>query len=387
MAGNRSDIVIALAGLAILPGAAWAAGQITGVVANPSSTYVNQPVNVTVQGTGTCSQVVVRCQAPAAPEHVKTNVALPFTVSCTYPTLGTKTVTASAELPNADCPGDKIAQVTVKSQFALDADYAELLCKLAGCDDIAINPDVANFAFAPKIDKVFGILSPGGPVLVGGVNFGPAPGKLQLISPHLGAVNLGQLEWSKTGIGGTIPGGLCNVPDHAAQLRVTAQNGAKSNDWPVNFSPGKEYRWLTTQDVQLVSCGQDGNVDRCNGSHSIDYQCPAGDSQQDYVLEDHLWASSGPIAIRGFHYNCWGATSSDSGTDKYQVRALKNGWRLSHAEVWKHASEGSISGPSPALPYGEASWAPSFDWTTTADDYVYYDVGIEIEGPCGVPHK
>ncbi len=111
---RRRTVETALMALVLVPAAAWAAGQITGVVANPSTTYVNKPVTVTVQGTGTCSQVVVRCQAPAAPEHVKTNVALPFGVTCTYAATGAKTVTASAELPRPDCPGDKIAQVTVQ---------------------------------------------------------------------------------------------------------------------------------------------------------------------------------------------------------------------------------------------------------------------------------
>jgi hypothetical protein len=114
-----SGIGVMLAALFLWPAGAWAAGQITGVVANPSSTYTNQPVTVTVSGTndrdGTCSQVVVRCQAPAAPEHVKTNATLPFSVTCMYSTTGTKTVTASAELVNADCPGDQIAQVTVQT--------------------------------------------------------------------------------------------------------------------------------------------------------------------------------------------------------------------------------------------------------------------------------
>ncbi len=94
-------------------------GAIAGVSADPSTTRVNQPVTVTVTGNnpsdGTCSQVVVRCDAPAAPEHVKLDVGLPFNVTCTYATTGAKTVTASAEQVNANCPGDKITQVTVNS--------------------------------------------------------------------------------------------------------------------------------------------------------------------------------------------------------------------------------------------------------------------------------
>ncbi len=113
MPERRSRVAAELAALLLWPEGVWAAGQISGVVANPSSTFVNQPVAVEVQGSGTCSQVVVRCQAPAAPEHVKLNVALPFAVTCVYGTTGTKTVTASAELPNPDCPGDRITQVAV----------------------------------------------------------------------------------------------------------------------------------------------------------------------------------------------------------------------------------------------------------------------------------
>jgi hypothetical protein len=121
MASRKSGIAT-LAALVLLPAVATVTacgqdGAIAGVSADPSTTQVNQAVTVTVSGTnpsdGTCSQVVVRCDAPAAPEHVKRDVELPFNVTCTYASTGAKTVTASAELVNADCPGDKITQVTV----------------------------------------------------------------------------------------------------------------------------------------------------------------------------------------------------------------------------------------------------------------------------------
>ncbi len=389
MTGNRSRIGAALVALALLPGAVWAAGQITGVVANPNPAYVNQPVTVTVQGVndrdGTCSQVVVRCKAPAAPEHVQTNIALPFNVACSYGAAGIYTVTASPEFVNPDCPGDKIIQVTVKSKSQVGIGPA-IPTGPAG----PAGPPTAHFL--PKIESFvpFSNPTPGGAVAVGGKGFGSQPGQLQIVG-QFGTRNLMHLDWGSNGkiVAGTLPYDICDVPDHAAKLVVVTKDGYKSNEWPVTFLAGKEVRWLSWQEIQVVSCGQDGNIDYCNNNKSHDWDCAAWDEYVDDGVPGAQWTddSSGQPAIAGFHYNCWGALSSDSGTDSYQLPALKNGWKLFHAGAWTHASEGSISGPTPAMVSEATSWAPSFAWTTTADDYVAYKMSIGIEGPCGLPHK
>ncbi len=349
--------------LAVVPVTAWAAGQITGVTANPSSTFINQPVTVTVTGTGTCSQVVVRCQAPAAPEHVKTNVALPFTVFCTYGTTGTKTVTASAELPNPDCPGDKITQVTVNQKVLID-------------------PDVFKLLLQPHIDNmlIFSKPSPGGSVIVLGKNFGSQPGKLQIVG-QFGTKDLGDLEWGSDGkfVGGKVPE-ICGFHDHPAKLVVITKAGAKSNELPVTFLAKKEWKWLTPGDVQVLHCSSDGNENSCN---NVD---PGGDW---YVGGQPFSSGAGfDETIFGYHYNCWGCIGDDSGSDSYQV-SVKNGWTLSNLLLEEHdpGSEGDVNGPSPGFPSGATSWAPKWSWNASSDDYIWYAAAIEIEGDCGVPFK
>ncbi len=365
MVGKKRVIGATLAALALLPGAAWAAGQITGVVANPNPAYVNQEVTVTVQGSGTCSQVVVRCQAPAAPEHVQTNVALPFSVTCTYAAIGAKTVTASAELPNPDCPGDQITQVTVNWRLGI------------ATVDTAMQ-------WTPRITGFFPFSkpSPGGAVLVTGSHFGSQPGKLQLVG-QFGTVDLVDLEWCSNGkcAGGRVPETqtLCGVQDHPAKFVVVAENGRRSNEWPVTFLAKKEWKWLSWNDVEVVSCSDDGNVNDCNDVRSAPGWGGPG-------VSFHI-APNPNEAISGYHYNCWGCVGNDSGIDRYQV-TLKNGWTLSSLLLEEHdpGSEGDVHGPA-EFPIGASSWAPQWAWMATPSDSVWYTAAILVEGPCGTNHK
>jgi hypothetical protein len=365
MMPRRKTAEVVLTALVLLPAAAWA-GMITSVVANPSTAYVNQDVKVTVNGTGPCTQVVVRCQAPAAPEHVGTNVMLPWTVTCTYASTGTKTVTAAPEKPPPTprspdptyCSGDKITQVTVKPTPTLDVD-----------------PGVFKNLLQPQIDNmlIFSKPSPGGAVLVLGKNFGSQPGKFQIVG-QFGTRDLDKLDWGADGkaISGFVPDNICGVQSHPAKLIVTTKAGAKSNEFQVNYLPKKEWKWLTPSDVQVVTCSQDGNSNTCNGC------CWA----------DAFTGQPGGAAIFGWHSNCWGCIGDDSGTDKYQI-SLKNGWTLSQAlfEEDDPGSEGDVNGPSPGFPSGASSWQPQYSWMATSGDSVMYAVAIEIEGPCGVPYK
>lgn len=361
-----------LAGLAVMPGVAWGAGQITGVAANPASTAVNQPVTVTVQGSGTCSQVVVRCQAPAAPEHVKLNVAMPFSVPCSYATTGTKTVTASAELPNADCPGDKITQVTVQTKTTRTPG--------PGGSPVALPPVFPALLPPPQIEAIlpFSKPSPGGAVMVLGKNFGSQPGKLQIIG-QFGSRELVDLQWSSNGkfIGGKVPE-ICGVHDHPGTLMVTTQAGANSNQFPVTYLAKKEWKWLSYKDVQVTHCSNDGNENVCNNKDG------GGDS---YYFSSAT-VNPSDTAIHGYHYNCWGCIGDDGGSDTYQITLL-NGWKLSDILLCEHdpGSEGDVNGPSPEFPLGATSWAPKWSWDVTPNDHVSYAAAIEIEGDCGVPYK
>jgi hypothetical protein len=364
MASERGGFGWALAVLALLPGPAWAAGEITGVAANPSTTSVNQPVTVTVTGTGTCSQVVVRCDAPQAADYVKLNVAAwPFSVSCNYGSSGNKTVTASAELPNPDCPGDRITYVEVKPSFKFP-------------------PGVQQQLVPPQIQAVWngGKVRPGGLVLVSGKGFGAQAGNLQ-IKGQFGTRNLQIEQWVPTYVLGRMPD-VCGVPDHATQLAVLTAGGAKSNDHPASFLARHELRELTMSDVQVVQCSDEGNVNHCNHVYEPgDWHYPTE------TTLDHLNVVPGS-AVWGSHFNCWGCLGDDQGVDTYRVN-LKNGWKLAGAvfEV-KASSSGESAHLIPAaIPWGASSWDWDWHWSATPADWVMYAVGISIDGPCGLPHK
>ncbi len=377
MRGELGGLGTALMALVLCSPVAWAAGEIKEIVANPTTTFPNQPVMVRVYGTndqdGTCSQVVVRCQAPAAAEHVMTNITLPFQVTCTYGTTGTKTVTASAELVNADCPGDKITQVKVYSTST----------KL-------VDPNLGKL-LVPQIETIFPFSkpSPGGDVLVFGKNFLNQPGKLQIVG-QFGTRELVNLEWGPDGkwVGGRVPSDLCGAPDHPAKLVVVTKAGARSNEFPVTFLAQKQWKWLTMSDVHVVGCSNDGNENRCNGFD------PGGDDFANVPWDDSLdiYSSHGhgfDPAIAGYHWNCWGCVGNDSGIDKYQI-TLKNGWTLSHMLLEEGDDFGSdydVSPPSPGFPGGATSWTPQFSWMASPNDYAWYAVGIEVEGPCGTNYK
>jgi hypothetical protein len=389
MASRKSDIAT-LAALVLWPAAGWAQGEITGVSANPSTTFGNQPVTVTVEGTGTCSQVVVRCQAPAAPEHVRTNIALPFTVTCSYSAAGKKTITAAPEKPPPTprspdplyCPGDRITQVEVE-QARLPAARRGEQPKPGqpGVGSLKI-PAATPLVGPPQISAVWngGKVTPGGLVLVSGKWFGEQPGTVQ-IQGQFGTKNLQIQQWTPIYALGRMPD-FCGFPDHEAQLAVVIPGGHKSNDHPVSFRAKHELRQLAFSDVQLVQCGDDGNTDSCNGVLLPDSSYSLVD------IEAKAFSPKPPVAVAGWHSNCWGCVGNDSGTDKYKI-TLKNGWQLAAAVFEVHASSSDDSAQlSPtAIPWGATSWTWDWSWVVTPNDYIHYQVAVGIDGPCGIPHK
>jgi type II secretory pathway pseudopilin PulG len=233
----------------------------------------------------------------------------------------------------------------------------------------------------PQITKVLGIIQPGGVVLLGGVNFGDKPGSVRMIVQNTSVdLRLENLEWYRTGIGGRIPNLPTVVNGAGARFVVETSSGQTSNVWLVNWV--LEVRRLTTADLRVANCSQDGNINRCNSTKSSSY-CAGMYSPVWVDLPAELDDSS----IFASHTNCWGAAGDDSGIDVYEI-SLKNGWVLleySFESAVTDEGEGWVHGPS-GFQKGSTSWKPSIAWSVTPSDTVAYWAYIYIHGPKGVSY-
>jgi len=130
--------------------------------------------------------------------------------------------------------------------------------------------------------------------------------------------------------------------------------------------------------VTVKACGNNGNVNYCNETSSSSY------SFDNPFLKDHC----NNVAIKGFHWNAWGAVGNDTGTDAYQI-SLKNGWVIDNASYKRYVSSGDevvSATPPTSTAIGNTTYTPSIYWNVSPNDHIAYCFRIWIKGPKGVPH-
>lgn len=248
----------------------------------------------------------------------------------------------------------------------------------------------------PNITSVLlnNVVEPGELILLGGTNFGsPDPNQskgeviLQNVSyfPGFGfSVKLLNDFWSQGAVAVQLPKPFPTTPfgeligDQPVTLHIKRADGVVSNKFTVFFQAEREIKVLAHTDpaVTLISCGDDGNFDRCNG-----------------VIDDDespvFWQAGAACfaTLCGLHENSWGAVGDDEGSDQFQIN-LKNGWTLHDISVGtiKTSTAEKLDGPEPSFPHGATSWSPQFSWSVTPNDRVGYQVTVFIKGPKGVPH-
>ena len=110
----------------------------------------------------------------------------------------------------------------------------------------------------------------------------------------------------------------------------------------ITFVPELVAKLLPTEDVVLLKCGSDSNVDDCNGVVDPDD-------------DGFTWPEcSSDSSFCASHYNVWGAIGDDSDQDIFDI-TLKNDWFLDHMEFTykdhgRHAEWAVRVGPrQPAL--------------------------------------
>jgi hypothetical protein len=370
---------------------AMAAGQITAVTID-KTTFVGKGEGVRIYGIGVCTQVVLRCEPGESNKKVFQNPGFPISTSCTYTTPGLKKLEASSGSSRGeDCTGIASAEVSVLPVGGLGG-AVEDLCKVVKCSGTSTGfttglptPGIVDKS-PPVITDVIGLVQPGSafPILILGSGFGPKPGKVNITGQFgtkqmLGDPNsppFNPLDWSSKGkwVGAWVPGNITGVQDHQATVQIMKPGGEASNHFPVNFVAAREFgKLLIASDVKLLSCGDDGNFDLCNGKLDPD------DSYGPFV-------SVCEASLCGDHANNWGAIGDDNDNDVFQVN-LKNGWRLESIVVDKDATGGTIGSPSPPFPPDETSWTPTISWMVTSGDQIYYRVYISINGPKGTSYK
>lgn len=362
-----------------------AAAGVTAVSLSPASPVVpGTTVTVTVTGTNPCPQVEIDFGDGQIVKYA-TMGGLPFAQSHAYPAAGSFTIVVKG---HGNCRGTASAPLVVAARRPGDgrpagggpgrlAGSADALCAVVDCAGLS----GAMTGPPPKITKVLGVIQPGGPVLVGGENFGNTPGRVRMIAEGGSQEFLLQnLEWYPSGIGGKIP----NVPGVGEaknpRFLVETSAGRVSNEWGVNWIVALKV--LPRDDVKVVSCGKDGKTNFCNGQFfQIGLPCGQG------LITDAAPTPAG-VTFSGRHDNCWGAVGDDEGTDVFEI-SLRNGWVLHELSFEKSISgkdEGTVTAPSGFVP-GATSWKPEIKWSVSPADEIAYWAFVVIRGPKGVPHK
>jgi hypothetical protein len=214
----------------------------------------------------------------------------------------------------------------------------------------------------PSITAVFPFsdITPGGSALVTGCGFGDSPGEFLLVLSQTGVeVPLGSLQWSSTGVAGTIPAdhpALKTAPSQPAALKVRRSNGGSARD--VGYRAGHEVRQLPFSKVaRTVSTESDD--DRC-----------------------YDWAG-GPTGTCAHFTGPWDPAGGDIGTDTFSVH-LKNGWTL-HSWVLKRGAGSTNWFMTSHRDAGLSDAKNSVTWMTLCGDncHCWYYLDVFVEGEIG----
>ena len=393
-----SRSIVTVVGCLVFAGQASALGVITGLTVDPSPACLNQPVKVTILGSGSCDQgIYLDFIKDVDTVQLTSPGPFPVEVQHTYTQTGTVTLRARGVNP-FECSTTKETTLTIQDcgrggngrgsrggvTIVVDGKVAEL-CKVVDCGgspQVTLGPTVPIPYIAPRIEAALGAVgNPGRVVLLMGKSFGTSLGQVILHAGNGQSRVLPVDAWGPQSISARMPhdiGGACVEP---FEIEVVTQAGLKSNRW--KLAALRDYRILEQKDVKVVKCDNDGNWNYCNGVN------PGGDwcsSSQPFTASPGASAS-----VLASHSNCWGAIGDDKGTDTYQVGPLKNGWGVSGA-VFKSWTDGGYTIPSSnSLPggfqSGASTWKFNVSWNAKSGSTVVYGMDIQVGGPeCG-SHK
>lgn len=168
----------------------------------------------------------------------------------------------------------------------------------------------------PGLGSVQGTLQPGGVVVLRGLCFGDAQGKVRMYGAFPGAYVLLQVNlWTDGGVAATVPADLTGVVDQTARLQLVRSDSRASNQRNAGFVARRETVQLPASLVQTTSCG---NL--------------AGDCKPGGVSHFALRFDDDGTMVGEF-----------KDTDTYQIR-LGNGWAINTLDLANAVGDFAVSG-------------------------------------------
>lgn len=256
------------------------------------------------------------------------------------------------------------------------------ICQLIDCKMLQWLPHIENVL-------LLSIISPDGPIIISGRDFGTVKGTLWL-KGTFGSRQMIIDTWGDGGIGAIFPSAttIGTVSDLNLTLQVETSQGFTSNDYPLQWV--QEVKLLDTSSVSLHNCGKDGNVNSCNWQLNEGESCVSASNMASMILASKPPDPNCPCSAVGFHGNCWAAVGDDFGSDVYQIGPLKNAWQfLTFTFGDSLPKDGSCDDAVPPLGFqsGGNSWNPEIFWCVTPNDELLYWLWVYMVGPKGFPHK
>ena len=355
---SRKSIGGGLVAAALLGSVSAAHAQVTKVEVTPSPAILGQPATVTVTGgSAPCGAVQVNYGDGQASTYPIS--ALPLVQTHVWNTVGNKTVVASGQ---GNCTGQATVTVGI----------------VRSATKIGVNKGTQMYAM--RIKSYFGLSQPRGLAAIAGENFGAQPGqvvaKLKTWNGATKPVSLIVKDWRPSLIEVTWPADIEGVRDQMdVVVEVTDATNTHKAGWNVFFRAETDYQLLSMSRVQVLTCGKDGNKNRCNDANP--------GSNGTCLIDPSIVKCDGSFGA--MHYNCHGAIGDDTGTDAFQIK-LANDWTIQKFIFLKNDHGGTVGNPVPSLPFGTAKWTPKVSWTVTPADTITYCTHVYVVGPKGVPY-
>ncbi|MDP3940558.1 MAG: hypothetical protein Q8R92_20795 [Deltaproteobacteria bacterium] len=386
MKSTRSLAAPALAAIALLltPAPARAAGTLTGLSLQPNPAEINQGVQATLSGQGSCPEVTLD-YGDGSPAQKLAPVDFNKSVNTSPPphkfaAAKTYTVTAS---PGKGCQGSATANLTVKAKGGADLPSAK---QPAGntASMAAANILKALAAYlVPKVTGGLGLVEPGMTFIAFGSGFGSTMGKGTLTG-DFGSRQLNVVQWAPKGIGFQVPSDIAGVSDHTAKLVVETSGGQKSEPFALKFRAKRDVVRLKAGDVGATTCAATAQQNTCNWTVKMG---PGAT-----VATNEPWTGcvvKAGASLCGWHEGAAGlGMGLGMGTDQYQI-SLKNGWALYDLGGFVSGSlyNEKVATLGAGFTEGATSWSPKVNWHLGKGQLATYSCDIFIVGPKGVPYK
>jgi len=170
-------------------------------------------------------------------------------------------------------------------------------------------------------------------------------------------------DWQDAHVEVEVPPDVEGVPDQPAHVVLTAANGLQGS---------ADIKFTATHVVAMVAA-QDADVTfTCSANSGIDTCGPDDPDEHDFA-----WAGHSDLFY----------TLGESGTDGYQVR-LANGWKYASLSLVNYKDAAGFTAlQDDALQVGATDLYFTVYWYFFGEDFVEYQLFLNVSGPKGVPFK